>query len=367
MELRSMGEDAYFAASNSTSGFHSYYKECFDAPRIRRLYAIKGGPGTGKSRFLREVSRYGERFGWGVEYIYCSSDPESLDGIILSKGEACMALLDATAPHVYEPTHPGVREEIVNLGQFWDSQQLSSHAAEIASLNERKGAAWARAYRYLSAYGEIQENRDALVRPYLRRDALQSLAEKLLASVPMGENYEAMPALIGSVGMRGSIAFDTYFAKATRVIAIEDCRGSAAYLMHCLGELAVRRRQRIRISHDPLLPSVIDGMFFMDTGLAILVLPTRKCPSGAKLVRLRRFVRVGEMKEIRGEVIFAERMKRAMLAGATEALQKVREAHFALEEIYMSAMDFSAKEEFTEAFCRKIFDLPCQAGENVLE
>ena len=88
MIIKSTGEDAYFAASNSAKGFFSYYKECFDTPRIRHLYAIKGGPGTGKSRFMREVAECGEGAGWQCEYIYCSSDPDSLDGLFVAIGHA---------------------------------------------------------------------------------------------------------------------------------------------------------------------------------------------------------------------------------------------------------------------------------------
>ena len=44
-----------FAASNSCEGFKSYYGEIFAGPGIERLYVIKGGPGTGKSHFMRTV------------------------------------------------------------------------------------------------------------------------------------------------------------------------------------------------------------------------------------------------------------------------------------------------------------------------
>ena len=84
MTIRSTGENAYFAASNSARGFFSYYDEIFRAARIRHVYAVKGGPGTGKSRFLRDVANRAQACGWQCEYIYCSSDPDSLDGVIVS-------------------------------------------------------------------------------------------------------------------------------------------------------------------------------------------------------------------------------------------------------------------------------------------
>ena len=98
MMVRSSREDAYFASSNSASGFWSYYTDVFDHARVRRLFAIKGGPGTGKSRFMKEVAKAAEENGHEVEYFYCSFDPSSLDGIII---DGKLAMIDGTAPHVY--------------------------------------------------------------------------------------------------------------------------------------------------------------------------------------------------------------------------------------------------------------------------
>ena len=44
-----------------------------------------------------------------------------------------------------------------------------------------------------------------------------------------------------------------------------------------------------------------------------------------------------------------------MLKGALEQLEEVRKTHFSVENIYIRAMDFEAKERFTEAFCKSLF------------
>ena len=49
----------------------------------------------------------------------CSSDNNSLDGIVIPKLK--IAILDGTA-HVVDPVFPGVVDEIINLGQFWDEK-----------------------------------------------------------------------------------------------------------------------------------------------------------------------------------------------------------------------------------------------------
>ncbi len=357
MLLSRRDEDAYFAASNSKDGFYSYYGQCFDSARVKRLYAIKGGPGTGKSRFLREVATKGEENGWRAEYIYCSSDPSSLDGVILEKNDACIALLDATAPHVYEPTHPGTREEIINLGAFWESSKLIGQKEEIDRLNAQKGSAYRRAYRYLSGVGHMCAVRDALVAPYVRREAIEAYAARLLREVAVGTGYTCRPALLRAVGMDGAVTLQNRFFSAKTVILVQDCRGISQYLMQALGEGMVQKRQAVRISHDPVCPDRIDGICLEDGSFCVAVAAAGECPRATRTVPMRRFLETWRMHGVRGEVNYAARMQHAMLDGAVEALGEVKAVHFALEEIYSAAMDFAEKEQFTKIFCSRLFDL----------
>ncbi len=362
MMLSGKGEDAYFAASNSRSGFCSYYKECFDSARVKHVYAIKGGSGTGKSRLMREVAEAGQGCGWACEYIYCSSDHTSLDGVILTRGADCFAVIDATAPHTYEPTRPGVREDIVNLGVFWNSEKLAESADDLERLNEEKRSAYSQAYRYLSSVGEMCAVRDALVSRYVRRGAIGACAARLVQGMPDGRGYEVRPALIRSVGMGGSIGLDTYFQNASRRVLVEDHRGISQYLMQALGELAVAHKWAIRLSHDPICPDRIDGIFFMESGLAVVVASPEELPAFDRQIIMRRYLETARMHGVRRQVNYAERMCSAMLVGAEEALSHVREVHFEIEARYIAAMDFEAKEFFTKRFCERLFSL--QNGES---
>ena len=356
MRIKNTGQDAYFAASNSTTGFISYYEEIFRASRIGHIWAVKGGPGTGKSRFLHDVSEYAIQKGWKCEYIYCSSDPDSLDGIILAKeGSEGIALLDATAPHLFDPTCPGAREDIVNLGQFWNSEALSARRREIEQLNREKGEAYRRAYRYLSGFGNLRANRDALVAPFINRQKIATLAEKLLKDVPNGESYIAQPALIHSLGLRGEVGFDTYFYEAEEIHLVADCHGAAQYLMMELGKLACEKKLSVRISHDPVEAEKIDGLFLCESGMAFVVCPEEECDYPYHLISMRRFVDTASMKCVRQELRAVDRISRAMRGEALDALEKVRKVHFRLEDIYSDAMDFEAKEAFTKSFCQKLF------------
>ena len=127
--------------------------------------------------------------------------------------------------------------------------------------------------------------------------------------------------------------------------------------MSALGELAAKKRLSVRISHDPVEPEVLDGLFLCESGVAFCVCRGDACEARTRRIRMGRFVNTAAMKEDRIRLNYAERMRRAMYTGAIEALERVSELHFRLEEIYVSAMDFAAKEAFTKDFCHALFDL----------
>ena len=355
--LRATGEDAFFAASNSESGFHSYYEECFGRADINRVYVIKGGPGTGKSHFMRTVSQCGVANGWRCRMIYCSSDADSLDGVILSRGGESVALLDGTSPHVYEPRLPGVREDWINLGAFWDHDRLQGRREEIEACNRIKGEGYRRAYRYLSAYGSVQQCYRERVLPYLKRERMRKYAQRLLSLIPSGEKFQCETALIRSVGMKGTVGFDTYLSQASRIYLIRDCRGCGAELLGELYRLCEEKRLHVRVSRDPITPDLLDGILLRESGVAFVMAREEECVYPYQRICVRRFLDASALRNLRETLNHDERMCRALLGGVTEEMATVREAHFRLEAIYAEAMDFEKKERFTNSFCNQLFHL----------
>ena len=74
--------NARFLGANTPEGFISLFDELYDPAEDWRAYIIKGGPGTGKSRLMRRVADELEQAGYTAQRVLCSSDPDSLDGVI---------------------------------------------------------------------------------------------------------------------------------------------------------------------------------------------------------------------------------------------------------------------------------------------
>ena len=105
----------------------SSFPQIFDPMAYRHIFIIKGGPGTGKSRFMNEIAADAEQNGHRVRYYYCSSDTASLDAITIpSRG---IAVLDGTAPHLTDPVYPGA----VRCGAVPSSTAIPRDGIVIAS------------------------------------------------------------------------------------------------------------------------------------------------------------------------------------------------------------------------------------------
>ena len=329
-------EEKYFAAANSGEGFVSYFGEVFGEQNFEHVYIIKGGPGTGKSYFMRQVAKAAELQGEKVVYWYCSSDPDSLDGITVGNR---FAMVDGTAPHDVGCRTPGAISNIIDLGAFWSVPSLAQMRRDIEKLNGEKSGAYKQAYRFLSAYSQMSDAAQDMVLPFVDGKKLESEARRLLSDLPDGTGYEISTALCDSVGMKGRVKFDTYEKISRRTVKVVDFFETAHLLLAAVACEARRRNMKIRVSYDPIQPKRIDALCIEGT-LAF-------CISDDGEIKMSDFF--GDR--------FAEREVRRILdlrtvifSEAVSVLDRVRQIHFRIEEIYQSAMDFAEKEKYTEKF-----------------
>ena len=86
----------WFLGANTAEGFFSRFDQLHPGIRIRKNVIIKGGPGCGKSTFMKTLRGCAEALGADTESYLCSSDPASLDGLFIPA--LGLAFVDGTAP-----------------------------------------------------------------------------------------------------------------------------------------------------------------------------------------------------------------------------------------------------------------------------
>lgn len=342
--------DKYFAASNSSEGFCSYYSNVFDISKFSRLYAIKGGSGTGKAFFMKEIAKRAEEKGLEVEYIYCSSDSASLDGIIIK--ELKIAVLDGTAPHIYEPQLVGAVDSIVDLGAFLDSSILASSREEIEHITNEKKLGFNRAYRYLKVYHLLSKSIEELINPCLKYEKIYKYAKSFAKNISEGRGRKDHK-LIRSIGMRGLSSYDTYYEKSRIYYEINDYFDSAYILLSAIYSSFAQKNADLFISNNPIIKDRFDAIFSVNEALGFEI--SNEEHSGARRINMKRFVDADAIARVKSEYRAIARLRDDALNLALIEFEKIKKNHFKLEEIYGKAMDFEAKEQFTFEFCNKIF------------
>lgn len=150
----------FYPGGNTSYGFYSFYDFIIDKDATR-IFLLKGGPGVGKSTFMRAIGEVMLEKGFDVEYHTCSSDNNSIDGVVLPALK--IALIDGTAPHIVDPKTPGAVDEIIHLGDFWDERGLRAYKAELLHARARVSRMFKTAYSSLKEAKIIQEEWESYI------------------------------------------------------------------------------------------------------------------------------------------------------------------------------------------------------------
>ena len=330
----------YFAASNTFGGFVSYYDRIFGG--LKRIYVIKGGPGTGKSRLISELGKSAEGRGLPTEYFYCSFDPDSLDGLIVNKR---VAVVDGTAPHIFEPRIPGALDVTVDLSGFWNRAYLESKRRELCELNEQKSRCFELAYLYLSSLGKIYESNRKMLEMCIKR---YMFVERLLrASEESPFRTETMLRIRSSFGRAGIRSYSSYEEMSQEVIYISDEYDTmiASELMKSL-VWEQRRIGNVKMySCSPLEKNRPDAIMLNDQSSVIV--------GGGGDFDVSEFlspdfVRLVPMLKENSEI------RKTLISCAEGQLRIASELHSEIEKIYISAMNFAEKEKFAAELVENI-------------
>ena len=341
--------ERYFAAANSANGFVNYFPQIFGMGRCQRLYVVKGGPGTGKSCFMKQVGASAEKKGLPVTYYHCSSDADSLDGLMIGNGE--IGILDGTSPHAWEPQLAGAFEQIVNLGDFWNADLLRARKQEIERLAQKKAEGYQSAYRYLAACGQIMRALAIGAETVWEREKAERAADRLVKKYGWtGKGFRESIGLCDSIGMSGRVRFDTYEVLSDTLYTVSDVIDTAFLFFDALYKACRHHGVNVKVSRNPILPERIDALTMVDSAV------TFSLEGEGERLNMRRFIHEDAYKQCRRErrrdLLLAEQLVQC----AEECLRQVKESHFSMEAMFYEAMDFEAKEQFTEAFCKKVIE-----------
>lgn len=348
----------YFLAANSCEGFISHFDSCYNPHDGWQCFIIKGGPGTGKSSFMKKVAAKAEEKNEKYILCPCSSDPDSLDAVILPDRK--IVILDGTAPHTIDPVYPAASEEILNFGQFWNSDKITARD-EIIAVSDLNKALHKTVGKYLTAAGQILLDSYKTALSCTKKVEIKSFADKLCKKyIPRnsGAPYEWIRFIQG-ITPKGIVSFpESVTDSYEKLVIISDkYRACSDIIMNEVRNYALINGYKIITVKNPFLPTLItDHIIIPELNLAFVTEDNRLvfC-TDTRRIHARRFTSNKLLHNSNGRLKLNRKVSDNLLSAAIDTLKQAKSVHDTLESYYIDAMDFDALNEFTEKFCKKLF------------
>ncbi len=333
----------YLLGGNTTEGFFSYYDYLADAEEVRKVYIIKGGPGTGKSTTMKTVGKWGEEKGFSVDYVHCSSDPSSLDGVIIK--DIGIAMVDGTSPHVVDAKNAGAVETILNMGEFWNEDAIRDNKKAIMECNKKISARFKEAYNFLEAAGCLSRNCNV----HLNSEKVAQSVEKILENVPIsGKGRKKVRKLFSeAITPEGIISYADTIKCENNVVLKSELYGGAGKITEVLAEKLINQGFDVELFYSPLNPETeIRNIVVPELSLSVVTsdILSLADESGAMLIDTDAFSETNTGPDYLRNKLFVM----TMIQQAVRAISGAKMMHDKLESYYIPNIDFEKMEKKRE-------------------
>lgn len=348
-----------FPGGNTSKGFYSFYRYILSQEDANRIICIKGGPGTGKSSFMKKIGKHFGEMGYSIEYHHCSSDNTSLDGVVIK--ELKVALLDGTSPHIVDPINPGAVDEILNLGVALDSNELYKNKKEIIKVNKEIRKSFKRAYRFLGAAKSIHEDWSILNSESLNNFAVSDLIETIFLSLPIDSSkigYGNDRHIFSTAFTpNGIISFNEDLSKEVEnLIVIKGGPGLAkTEILRKIGSKLQKAGYFVEYLHDPFIPERIENILVPEASIGIFTsneISNITYPSVT--YNMCDLCNKSALTEKANEILYDEKQFNVLVSKALSCIKNSKALHDQLESYYISAMNFSIVDNFYNEIVKKI-------------
>lgn len=343
----------FFLGANSEHGFVSHFDQLQDPYSGMTSYLIKGGPGTGKSTVMKRLA---ERFAGReslIERIHCSSDPDSLDGVILRDHHA--QVVDATPPHALEPRLPGAGEWIVSFYDAFDREAIAENRLEMAQANAVVAGFHRRFCELLRCANLLLDGNSAWLARRVDTAKLERTAQSLIRRELGRGKAGARPGrlsrrMLSAFTPKGLVTYeDTINTLCKKVYVIDDeyyvCSDA---LLRRIGQAAEALGYDGYLCYSPFHPdSRIEHLLIPELSLGFVTrsrwVPLEGvCPE--RVIHATRFYGRELLRERKQRLSFCRKTAQLILSEAVAALKQAKAAHDLLEEYYIPHVDFAVVE-----------------------
>ena len=350
-----MSTQEYFLGGTSPTGFRSKFIEQINKPGYY-TYILKGGPGTGKSTLMKKIA---ENFSESDLSIYrCSSDINSLDAVIIEDKK--IIVVDGTAPHVFEASYPGVSQEIINLGSFWDKSKFKDHEESIRYCTDENQKYHKRVKCYIEAISslntDIYNHADECLDKLKLTAYIDRLSKKLIPKITPNkdgkkafnqlsafttENYKTLPV---------TADYSKYFIK-------DDYFAGGDYFLRYLADVITSNGYDVIISECNMLHrATYEHLICKELGLIFTTgnFFNNLLPDTDSIINFARFYDREKFSQKKQRINFDKKASLELASEAADSLNTALKIHDEIEKYYINAIDFKKLDKMTSEFIKSL-------------
>lgn len=333
----------YYLGGNTQNGFYSLYDSFVAQDEGDFLWILKGGPGCGKSSFMKLIGSAAEKAGYDVEYVVCSGDPSSLDGVYIP--ELRTGYVDGTAPHTADAHFAAADSAYIDLGVFYDVPAISARRENLAGLFGECALCRTKADAMLKAAGAIRSGWQGQLATQDERESALLRAEGIAAR-EFGKRHREGGKLIrrflSATTCFGPAAFpETATTLCGRFFVFDDRLRLGALALQKIKDAALDAGHDVLLAPDPLTPEVPEAVLvpalsvgFVTSGSELAQL------EGARRVRFDTLSEPERLRALKPELRQSTKLYTELMDAAVAALAKSKEIHDGIEDIYNPHVDF---------------------------
>ena len=350
-------EKHFFLGGNTPEGFYSYYDYLISQENARRIYCIKGGPGTGKSTFMKKIADEVIKKGCDVEFAHCSSDPDSLDGIIIKPIN--IAFVDGTSPHIVDPKTPGAVDRILYLGECWREAEIACHKEGIMRTNKKISECFSTAYNYLCAAEKLKSNADNICKKSMQKNICDIYTESMIfrefAEMPVSEvRGEERKLFATAVTPKGLVNHIESLLDGYKTYVI---KGYSDEYLNNICRVALGRGFDVESYYCPLSPNKkIDHLLIPKLNLGFTTSNDYHFFDKGEIIDFTEFSSKYIMETHKEEYSFSTKQAKALIDKAIETIKLAKSYHDELEKYYIPAMDFAKIDEIHEKTIKEVLE-----------
>ena len=349
--------EKFFLGGVTPNGFSTQLGEYVNSTSYF-TYILKGGAGTGKSTLMKKLADHFEP-SENVTRYFCSSDPESLDAVVLHSSKT--VVIDGTAPHVFDPKYPGVCQRIFDLGFFWNKDILLDSREAIVRTSDTNKRLLACASDYAKALGKVCEDSFSWGEFCLDEQKLTAFAQrfcKKLFGKRHGLRGRQQLRQLSALTMYGYITLSETLENYLDLYCICDDRFCGSdKLIRFIAQQARAHGYDVKLSPCLLFEDLIyEHLLIDEIGVAILSsspLTHLEIPHAHK-INMTRFYDKPKLISCKHQSKTNISLIRQLSDLTAATMMQAKQVHDELESHYIKAMDFDGLDRVCETISGEI-------------